>query len=500
MAWPTNKPESTKFDNAADSIAESRAELHTMSQAVNDIVDFVDTTGIANGSVLKYNASNGRLEVGTDDRVTNPILFGDTITDDSAGQVQGIIEFQSADSEGVDSVRISTTEADEFNRAEIKVFSKADTDNSVTITAAGRTGNKNTYSFNITSVDLTGDGVNLVGVQTQVNSLIIEGPPGNSTLLPPVSYLGTFGNDLAIGTNSNVNNGSHLQLFNRSSAGDLEFFPDQDDIDGLQIYLDKRRENLYLNTLPKADSGGVAPGNGHIYLNRQKWPQVDGSSGQVLKTNGSGVLSWSNESSAPNVFVTFQSDSGSTTANTTNDTLEIRGGTGISTSMSGDVLTITNDSPATGSGGGIINITGGDNIAVSNPDSTGSFEITLSQLSATLNCNDQQLSNLAIKNFGEIIHDLGTTGGTLTPDPNNGSVQKITLNNNLTLNALSNVANGDSMTLIITQDGTGNRTLSSTMKFAGGEKTLSTAANSIDVMTIFFDGTNYLASLSKNFS
>ena len=145
MAWPTNKPESTKFDNAADSIAESRAELHTMSQAVNDIVDFVDTTGIANGSVLKYNASNGRLEVGTDDRVTNPILFGDTITDDSAGQVQGLIEFQSADSEGVDSVRITTTEADEFNRAEIKVFSKADTDNSVTITAAGRTGNKNTF-------------------------------------------------------------------------------------------------------------------------------------------------------------------------------------------------------------------------------------------------------------------------------------------------------------------------------------------------------------------
>ena len=76
----------------------------------------------------------------------------------------------------------------------------------------------------------------------------------------------------------------------------------------------------------------------------------------------------------------------------------------------------------------------------------------------------------------------------------------MTLNNNLTLNALSNVANGDSLTLIITQDGTGNRTLSSTMKFAGGEKTLSTAANSIDVMTIFYDGTNYLASLSKNFS
>lgn len=501
MAWPTNKPESTKFDNAADSIAESRAELHTMSQAVNDIVDFVDTTGIANGSVLKYNASNGRLEVGSDERVTNPILFGSNTTDDSAGTVEGVLEFQSADSEGSNAVRISTTEEDEFNRCEIIVGSTADTDNAVSIIVAGRLSgnNKNTYTFATTAIDLTGNGVNLNGVQTTVNSLLINGPPGNATLLPPVAYLGSVGVDLAIGTGTNVNNGEHEQLFNRSSAGDLEFFPDQDDIDGLQIYLDKRRENLYLNTLPKADSGGVAPGDGHIYLNRQKWPQVDGNSGQVLKTNGSGVLSWSNESSAPNVFVTFQGDSGSTTANTTNDTLEIRGGTGISTSMSGDVLTITNDAPATGSGG-IINITGGDNIAVSNPDSTGSFEITLSQLSATLNCNDQQLSNMAIKNFGEIINDLGTTGGTLTPDPNNGSVQKVTLNNNLTLNSLSNVANGDSLTLIVRQDGTGNRTLSSTMKFAGGTKTLSTGANAIDVITIFYDGTDYLASLSTNFS
>ena len=107
---------------------------------------------------------------------------------------------------------------------------------------------------------------------------------------------------------------------------------------------------------------------------------------------------------------------------------------------------------------------------------------------------------MQIKNFGEIINDLGTTSGTLTPDPNNGSVQKITLNNNLTLNALSNVANGDSITLIVKQDGTGGRTLSSTMKFAGGTKTLSTAANAIDVITIFYDGTDYLASLSTNFS
>ena len=44
MAWPTSKPDSTAFDNADDSIRDSRAEIKTMSDAVNDVVDFVDTT------------------------------------------------------------------------------------------------------------------------------------------------------------------------------------------------------------------------------------------------------------------------------------------------------------------------------------------------------------------------------------------------------------------------------------------------------------------------
>ena len=46
-----------------------------------------------------------------------------------------------------------------------------------------------------------------------------------------------------------------------------------------------------------------------------------------------------------NLFETIASDSGSTVANSTTDTLTIAGGTGISTSVSGDTLTITNDSP-----------------------------------------------------------------------------------------------------------------------------------------------------------
>ena len=57
MAWPTNKPDSTAFDNADDSISTSRAEIKTMSDAVNDVVDFIDPTGISTDQVLKYNGT-----------------------------------------------------------------------------------------------------------------------------------------------------------------------------------------------------------------------------------------------------------------------------------------------------------------------------------------------------------------------------------------------------------------------------------------------------------
>lgn len=99
--------------------------------------------------------------------------------------------------------------------------------------------------------------------------------------------------------------------------------------------------------------------------------------------------------------------------------------------------------------------------------------------------------------YSENINNLGTTNGTITPDAANGPVQIITLNGNLTWNAFSNPIAGQSITLIVNTNGTG-RTLTSTMKFAGGDKTLSTT-NTTDIISVFFDGTNYWASLGKDF-
>jgi len=98
----------------------------------------------------------------------------------------------------------------------------------------------------------------------------------------------------------------------------------------------------------------------------------------------------------------------------------------------------------------------------------------------------------------ETVYDLGTTGGTITPNFTNGAIQKITLNNNLTFSAFTSPVAGQSITLIIDTNGTG-RTLTSTMLFAGGNKTMSTT-DTTDVMTVLYDGTNYLANYVTDFS
>jgi hypothetical protein len=110
------------------------------------------------------------------------------------------------------------------------------------------------------------------------------------------------------------------------------------------------------------------------------------------------------------------------------------------------------------------------------------------------------VANTQLNRFQETTYNIGTTSGTITPDFNNGSIQNITLNGSITMNSLGNAVAGRSMTLILTQDGTGGRTLTSSMYFAGGSNTLSTAGGAIDIISMFYDGTRYYASLTKGYA
>ncbi len=75
----------------------------------------------------------------------------------------------------------------------------------------------------------------------------------------------------------------------------------------------------------------------------------------------------------------------------------------------------------------------------------------------------------------------------------------MTLTGNITLTSLTNIGNGQSATFIMTQDATGNRLLTSTWKFASNVRTLSTSANAIDMVSVFYTGNVYYASLSRGF-
>lgn len=67
----------------------------------------------------------------------------------------------------------------------------------------------------------------------------------------------------------------------------------------------------------------------------------DGTFGQVLTTDGAGAFSFTTieAGSTQNVFVTFNGDNGTTTANSTTDVLTLAGGTNIETQVVGDTVT-----------------------------------------------------------------------------------------------------------------------------------------------------------------
>ena len=111
-------------------------------------------------------------------------------------------------------------------------------------------------------------------------------------------------------------------------------------------------------------------------------------------------------------------------------------------------------------------------------------------------------ANVVLKKFNETKVDLGSVSGDQSSALNatNGSIYTLTATGGITINTIANAVAGTSMTIIITQDGTGSHALTSSMKFAGGDKTLSTAGGSIDVISVFYDGTTYYASLTKAYA
>lgn len=149
-----------------------------------------------------------------------------------------------------------------------------------------------------------------------------------------------------------------------------------------------------------------------------------------------------------------------------------------------------------------ISTIGSGNLVLNTAGDINSGNITVTQgANANITLTPNGTGQTVIKNieYNEYIHNLGTTGGTIAPNVTNGNVQTITLNSALTINGFTSPVAGQSLTLII-NGGTAYTSITSTMKFAGGIKTLTATAGCIDILTVFYDGTTYYASLGKGFA
>jgi hypothetical protein len=172
--------------------------------------------------------------------------------------------------------------------------------------------------------------------------------------------------------------------------------------------------------------------------------------------------------------------------------------TGNLVSLTGNVTTTANINGVNFNASGNAVITGNTssgNLAVGNVATTGNIIMNggkISGFSATAPATLQHYAETAIAG--------GNLTGTLAINTTLGTIQRYTLTGSITINGFVNAVAGTNATLILKQDATGGRTLTSTMKFLGGVKTLSTAANAIDVLSVFYDGTDYLATLGKGYA
>ena len=111
------------------------------------------------------------------------------------------------------------------------------------------------------------------------------------------------------------------------------------------------------------------------------------------------------------------------------------------------------------------------------------------------NMTGQRMQGVHVAATRQIIADAATINWNVDL----GSVMQVTLGGNRTMAAPTNHVAGGTYTAIINQGAPGNRTMTwnAVFKFAGGSKTLSTAANSVDVATFVSDGINLYGQLIK---
>jgi hypothetical protein len=115
----------------------------------------------------------------------------------------------------------------------------------------------------------------------------------------------------------------------------------------------------------------------------------------------------------------------------------------------------------------------------------------------------KDLVNIRTVNFASEFDNGSQAGPSYTVDWNEGQKQLITLTGNITTMTFTVRGGVGNFLLRVVQDGTGSRTITwpASIKWPGGSPpTLSTGANAEDIITFYYNGTDYYGVASLNFS
>jgi len=166
--------------------------------------------------------------------------------------------------------------------------------------------------------------------------------------------------------------------------------------------------DINANNITSTNTNGhiyITPnGTGDVVIDGLKYPQADGTSGQFLKTDGSGQLSFASVVSQ----FTLAADSGSNSTFDTGDTLTFTGTDPIDTAVSGDSITISIDNASTSAKGAA-------SFASSDFAVSGSAEVTIKALGVSNAQLAGSIANAKLANSAVTIGSTSTSlGGTST--------------------------------------------------------------------------------------
>lgn len=133
--------------------------------------------------------------------------------------------------------------------------------------------------------------------------------------------------------------------------------------------------------------------------------------------------------------------------------------------------------------------------------------LTALTLGGQLSMADNVVERPYLTDYAEEVNAMGNSSGTETIDITDGNVVTMTLTGNITSLTISNPpATGrcGSLTIVITQDGTGSRTIAwpASVDWPGGTAPTLGGASEVDIVTMFTTdaGTTWLATVQQDFS